>query len=213
MALAGHTTRLKVSGAAVVVAGEATTNLGSNRYQITNTARRIIDPSVAPVVKDGGVAIPAANYTFDYLFGIATLTAPPGGAVTMDVSYLPVATIAEVKAFSFSAENGLVERTSFDSNGARQRMATLLDTSGSLQMLSSPLADIDPVTGGVQSLFTVFTSGTPKLLEAQLGATYLRWWVILKGLEVGSEVAGLVESTANLEGAPQQLGAVYGIGS
>lgn len=211
MPIAAHSTTVKVSGVAVAVTGEACTDLGSNVFQITTSARRIMDPSVTPVVKDGGVAVSSALYSVNYLFGKVTFTAPPGGAVTIDYSYLPVAAIAAVKGFSVSVDNGLNEATTFDSSGARKRHKCLSDHSGSLQMLSLPIEDIDPVTGGTQTLADVFNNGTPKLLELGLGSYFLRSWIILGQLEVGAAVEGLVESTVSFEGAPQTLGAVLEI--
>ena len=220
MPLAGHATRLKITGAAVAVVAEPTTNLGGNIFQITNAARRIFNPTpvAVPVVKDAAVAVPTTNYTLDLLFGRVLFSVAPAGAVTLDFEYLPVATLAEVKSFSFAVENGLEDRTSFDSAGVRTKLGTLLDTSGSLEMLSQLMDDIDPVTGGVQTLRTVLQSGAPKLLEVLLGSTYLRWWVMLENIEVGAEVAGLVSSTANLKGAAQAIAttahtAVYAFGS
>lgn len=211
MPLAAHSTTVKVSGAAVGVTGEATTHLGSNVYQVTTSARRIMDPSVTPVVKAGGVAVSSALYSVNYLFGKVTFTAPPGGAVTIDYSYLPVAALASVKGFSVQADNGLQDATTFDSAGARENQATLFDHSGSLQMLSLPLEDIDPVTGGVQTLADVLNNGTPKLLEIGLGSYFLRAWIMLGSIEVGAAHDGLVESSVSFEGAPYERGAVLEI--
>lgn len=214
MALAGHATRLKVSGAAVPVTGEACTSLGGGVYQVTNTARRIIDRSAAVVVKDTGTPVSATLWSFDYLFGKVTFSGySPTGAVTVDASYLPVATIAEVKSFSLQAGGDLADRTTFDSAGVKQRQATLRDASGSFVMLSSPLDDIDPVTGGTQSLHAVLTGGTPKLLETLFGTQYLRQWVLLEGIEIGASVDGLVESSVSYQTAPAGSGAALAFGT
>jgi hypothetical protein len=211
MAIAGHTTRIKVSGVAVAVTAEATTSLGGGVYQVTSTSRRIWDPSAAITVKDGGVAVSAANYTFDYLFGKVTFSVLPAGAVTVDGSYLPVATLAEVKSFNFSGAADLLDTTTFDSAGSKTKTKGLKDASGSLTMLSTPLDDIDPVTGGVQTLNDVFTGGTVKVLEALLGTVYLRAFVVFESLEESAAVDGLVETTANFQTSPQALGAAFSI--
>ncbi len=208
----GHSSSLKVSGAAVAVTGEATTALVAGvTYQITNTAKRIVDPNTAIVVNDGGVPVAATGYSFNYLFGKVTFVAPPAGAVTIDCSYLPVAAIAEVREFKLAGNAGLVDSTSFDSAGARSKIATLLDSSGDFSMLSLPLDDIDPVTGGVQTLHTTMTTGAAKLLQIILGAYYIRAWVKLSDIEVTGTVGDLVQSTASFEGAPQAAGAVLEI--
>lgn len=214
MPLKGHATTLKISGTAVAVTGEATTSLGSSRWQVTSTARRIMDPSVAVVVKDGGTPVSSALYSLDYLFGIVTFSGyTPSGAVTFDFSYLPVQTITEVRNFSFSFGGDLQDVTTYDSAGAKQKLAALIDGSGSFEFLSLRSADVDSGTGGTQSLDTYFAAATPKLLEANFGGTYLRAWVVTEGLESSAEVAGLVVHSANFQTAPQKAGAAFGFGS
>lgn len=220
MALAGHQTTLKVSGAAVAVTGEACTEIsGANPnklFQVTNTARRIWDPSAAITVKDGGVAVSSALYSFDYLFGFIQFAGyTQTGAITVDGSYLPVASIAEVSSFKFSGDANLADVTSFDSAGYRSKLATLKDGSGDLMAYSSPLNDIDPVTGGVQTLYSVLTGGTPKLFEASFGggAQILRAWVLLKEISVDAAIDGVVESTWSFETAPQRAGASVAFGT
>jgi hypothetical protein len=218
MPLPSFSCTLKVSGAAVPVTAEACSSIsGANPnklYQVTNTARRIWDPSVAPIVKDGGVTVSALLYTFDFLFGFIQFAGyTQTGAITVDGSYLPVASIAEVTEFSFNGKADLLDRTSYDSAGARQKVLGLVDSSGSLKMLSQLWDDLDPVTGGSQTMFAVFTSKTPKLLEFKVGTYYLRWWVLLEGLSVSAAVAGLVETSATLAGSPQFApGAVFSFG-
>src|SRR5574343_251248 len=184
MALAGHSTVLKVSGTAVAVTGEATTWLGSSRWQVTSTGRRIIDPATAVVVKDGVSTVSSTLYTLDRLFGIVTFVGyTPSGSITFDYSYLPVQTITEVTSFSFSFGPELQESTTYDSGGAKQRTAGLVDGSGSFEFLSLLSADLDSVTGGVQSLASFLANGTAKLLEAKFGSTYLRAWVLPESIE------------------------------
>ena len=220
MALAGYSTTLKVSGVAVPVTGEACgliSGTNPNRlYQVTNTARRIWDPTAAITVKDGGVAVSSALYTFDYLFGFIQFAGyTVTGSITVDGSYLPVASITEVSSFKFSGNANLADVTSFDSAGYRAKLATLKDGSGDFMAYSSPLSDIDPVTGGVQTLYTVLTGGTPKLLEANFGggAQILRAWVLLKELSIDAAVDGVVESRWSFETAPQRAGASVSFGT
>lgn len=220
MALAGYQASLKVSGVAVPVTNEACAFVsGSNPnklYRVTNTARRIWDPTAAITVKDGGVTVSAALYTFDYLFGFIQFAGyTQTGAITVDGSYLPVASVAEVSSFKFSGSANLADVTSFDSAGYRAKLATLKEGSGDFMAYSSPLSDIDPVTGGVQTLYSVLTGGTPKLLEVNFGAgaSILRAWVMLKELGVDVAIDGVVESTWSYETAPQRAGASVAFGT
>ncbi len=210
MPLAGHAARLKISGAAVAVTAAACTSLGGGVHQVTNSARRVFNPSqslLALIFYDAGVPISGGNIAaLDIFTGTVTFTSPPVGAVTVDYEYLPVATVAEAKGVTFTADAGLQDRTTFDSAGVRQKLATLLDTSGDMDLLTAGLDDLDPVTGGVQTLRALLTNGTPKLLEVTLGSYFLRWWVVLESIETAAEVAGLVTTKVNLQGQPQLLG-------
>ena len=89
---AGYATVLEVGGTSTAFTGEATTNTTGNTYQITNSAKRVLDPAAAVTVKDGGA--PVAPASIDWLFGKVTLSSPPGGAVTIDGSYIPRLTVA-----------------------------------------------------------------------------------------------------------------------
>lgn len=216
MPSAGHTTRLKVSGTAAAVTAEACALVSGKIYRVTNTARRIIDPATAWVVKDNGVTVAEADILRrDYLFGIVefvpayTVTGP----VTGDFSYLPVATIGEVRSFSFTFGPELQDVTTYDSNGVKQKLAALVDGSGSFEFLSNPLADLDATAGGTQSLDSFLQNGTPKLLEATIGGQFLRAWVLFESIEDQAEVAGLVVGTANFSLASQRAGAAFGFGT
>src|SRR4051812_9843924 len=99
MPSAAYATTVEITGTSTAIVAEACALVTGTTYQITNTARRVLDPAVAVTVKDGGVAIPAANVDIDYLFGKFTLTAPPGGAVTVDASYLPALPLAECESY------------------------------------------------------------------------------------------------------------------
>ena len=165
MALAAHSTTLKISGTAVPVTGEATTSLGGGAYQITSSSRRIMAPSATPVVKDGGTPVSSALYAVNYQFGIITFDGySPGGAITVDYSYLPTQAIAEVFTFNFSVKADLLDTTSYDSGRARAKKAGLVDASGSVGFRSLLTDEVDSVSHA--TLADVFEGGTPKLLEA-----------------------------------------------
>lgn len=204
MALAGYTSRLSLSGAAVSSSGNACTSLGGGVYQVTSTSRRIWDPSVTITVRDGGTAVPAANWAFDFLFGKVTFSGyTPSGAVTMDGSYLPTSVVAECKAHGISCKATLADDTSYDSGGWTTKKVTLLGASGSFDFRSNPLALVSDA-----SVHSMLLARTVKVLELRFGSTWTaRAFAILSGVEVKAEAAGLVEGTANFETAPQMAGA------
>ena len=222
MALAAHSTVIKVSGTAVPVTNEACTEIsGSNPnklFRVTTTARRCWDPSAAVTVKDGGVTVSASLYSFSYLFGEVQFAGyTVTGAVTVDGSYLPLNTLASVNEFRFSGSADLGDVTTFDSGGYRAKQTLLKDGSGSLKTLASALADVDPDAGGTQSLHGLALAGTPKLFESNFGAggagNVLRAWMMLEGGEVSAAIDGLVEQTWNFQTAPQRAGASVAFGS
>ena len=106
----------EVSGTAVAMTAEACSLVSGTTYQVTNAAKRIIDPATAVTVKDAGTPIAAANVTIDYLFGLFTPGQRPGWRVTVDASYLPTTTIAEAKSVDLNVAVDLVDSTSFDSS-------------------------------------------------------------------------------------------------
>jgi len=116
-----YTTKIYSHGSRVVVTGEATTELTPTTYQITDVARRLIDPET--VVTVGGSVVTAV----DYFEGIITLAADPGGAVTVDYAYLGVAAIGGSNAYSIELAGDILDDTDFQNAGYRTRTQGLLD--------------------------------------------------------------------------------------
>lgn len=216
MASVGFTATVKASGAAVPVVAEACTGLGGGVWQVTNTARRIWDPAAAITVKDGGVAVGSGFWAFDYLFGKITFTGyAPAGAVTVDGSYLPTLAIAEVRSVQVKASRTVLDKTSFDSGGAKQKVLGLVDGGGSFEAFSTGLEDLDAGVGGTQSLWGYLTNGTPKLIEANFGsgALYFRGWVLIEAVNEKAAVDGLVTFDASFVCAARTAGASLGFGT
>jgi hypothetical protein len=214
MASAAFQAAVKVSGAAVAITAEVCGLVSAGVYQVTNTGRRIIDPGVGVVVKDGGVAVGVALWSFDYLFGVVTFSGySPTDAVTIDGSYLPTATAGECNGLEFAASADLGDASAFESQ-ARKKIQTLIDCSGSLNRLVLPLDDLDTVTVGNQTIDSWFKAGTPKVLDV-LFATggRLRVWLMFGGYKVTAKTDSLVEVSVEFSGAPQRAGAVFGWGA
>lgn len=87
-----YNTLIRSSGTSTATTGEATTSLGSNEYQITDTAKQTWDRQVAPTVYVAS-SIVTTGYTVDYLFGIIKFDSSQTGAVTVDCNYLPMTEI------------------------------------------------------------------------------------------------------------------------
>lgn len=178
MAVAAWGNTIKVSGGtAIVITNEACTSLGGGVYQVTNTARRILDPATAIVVKDTGVTVAASFYSLDILFGKVTFSGyTPTGAVTVTGAYLPMTAIGEARAVAIDCKADMLDSTTYDANGVRVKVAGLRDFTLSFEYLSAPVTDLDSGTVGTQTLQVWREAGTAKVVEVKLGAAYFRGW-------------------------------------
>lgn len=195
MATVGYSGKLETNGAAVAATGLATTNTTGNSYQLNDATKRVLDPSTAIVVYDGVTPIAAANVTIDFLFGIVTLSAPPVGAVTVDASYHPMLTLAEVRSFDIDCQSNLLDKTFMHATDLhRKRISGLKDVSGSVTSLDTQTTDLDAGAGTVKP-YDIFAAGTPLLLSATYGATIFRAWILLEGVKETSSFDDLVNAT------------------
>jgi hypothetical protein len=197
-----------LDGPPVVTTGDACGLVSTLRYQVTNSAHRILDPRTALVVKDGGVAVPIANIALiDYLFGRVTFAAghAPSGAVTIDGAFIPTLPFLLGNDLQFSAKRTVLPSTVFGSSFA-QKLAGLMDADLTIKSLASPNDDYDTGTGGTQSLWADFTAGTPKLINIDMDGSgtsgVIRGWFQLSGLPKTAPVAGIQEMTVSGTLAP-----------
>lgn len=192
---AGYTGSLKESGTAVPVTGEACSFVSGTDptkiYQVTSTSRRIWDPTAAITVKDGGSTVAAANYVFDYLFGVVTFTAHSvSGSITVDGSYLPTVTVANVRKHSMKLSRAQLDRTDYDdADGWMHFVQGLASGSVDFELLNKISATLDSEDGG---LLTYLTNDRPKVLELGGGGSFWRLWVKPENLQESGDVAGLV---------------------
>ena len=191
MATAGYNTTLKLSGTVTAFNDAATTSLGSNRYQVTDATKRIIEPGSNVTVKDGVTTLASTAFSVDFLFGIVTLNSPPGGAVTVSSNYMPMLTIGEGRSATINQS-----RAELDSSVFTEDYTTLIlgkkSASGDLERLALFLDDLDPGVG-TTTFQSAQDNSTPKLLEVLLTSTVVwRGWVYFPGLSGESSQDGLV---------------------
>lgn len=196
----GYNSTVKVTGTPTAMVDEATTELVADTvFQITNAAKRIIDPDAAITVKVNGGAV-TTGFVLDKLFGKATFTPPLGGADTVTISgnYLPTLDVLEAKEFSVQNKRDLVDSTVFKTNPNRTRFALLKDASGSINTLRALLDDLDP-GGGVVTLQALMANGTRKVLELAFGNSGYVWrgWVLFDSQEVAAAFDDLVTGNLN----------------
>ena len=113
MALQGYLASVKAISTGVAMTDEATTATGAS-YQITNSAKRILDLNTPIIVEDGGTPT-TETYTIDYLNGRVTFGSTASRTITITGAYLTPATIATADTFNFSATAEAYENTAFGS--------------------------------------------------------------------------------------------------
>lgn len=197
MATAGNSAKLYRSGTSTSMTAEATTLVTGKTYRITNAAKRMLDPSVAVTVDDGGVPIASANIqSIDYLHGIVVLDSgyTPSGAVTVDANYLPLSQIADVYTTSITTTVTMLDDTVYEDT-AVSRKAGLKDISGSFSAYDEGATAISGLLGNGTVLFLTFEH------TGSASVDHMRARVLLESDDSSVSVDGLVESTYSFVGA------------
>ena len=197
MATAGNSAKLYRSGTSTSMTAEATTLVTGKTYRITNAAKRMLDPSVAVTVDDGGVPIASANIqSIDYLHGIIVLDSgyTPSGAVTVDANYLPLSQIADVYTTSITTTVTMLDDTVYEDT-AVSRKAGLKDISGSFSAYDEGATAISELLGNGTVLFLTFEH------TGSASVDHMRARVLLESDDSSVSVDGLVESTYSFVGA------------
>lgn len=150
MAIAGFNTRIQVGGTPTAFSAEATTSLGGNAYQMTDTAKQVFDPDTAVVIWDNGSPVADADIDdIDFMHGIVTFDSgySPAGAITFNSgSYIPLYDIADGVAYDISESAEMLDCTKFGgiSGGRlfRDRFKGIEDVMVSLDVLN--ITDTQP---------------------------------------------------------------------
>jgi hypothetical protein len=195
MAIKGSLTTLKLGGSSTAMTGEATTDDGSHKeYQITNAAKRALDPGVALTVKKNGVAVTSTDYSVIYPLGKIVFPSAllVTDVVTVDGSFRALVSVAEGNAAEMSADPGSADVTVFGDTGPR-KIATLPSCSVRLDHLHLLT---DEITTGLTLASLLDESAV--FLEVDFGAaSRLSGWFRLKARQsasVESAVSGTVEA-------------------
>ena len=198
--VAGYNATVSLSGTSTAMTGEACTEVSYvadvGVHQITNAAKRILDPAVAVVVYIEGLEIGETGYALDYFTGRITFVegaVSEGDTVTVSANFIPVVQVAEARSATINAERdeldtsvlGTVEKSHIlGKRGATVEME-------SLHLLSE---DLDP-GGGSTVLDAIFDNATPKLVQVYNGAQYFRGWCLLPAAQQAIPADELVTSS------------------
>jgi hypothetical protein len=114
--VAGYEATIKKGGTSTVMTGEAMALVSGKTYQITASSKRLIDFSANVVVLDGVTNVTAEVLSIDYLNGLVTFksTYTPVGAISLDASYIPLATLAKCRGFSVTQTAAEIDNTTLE---------------------------------------------------------------------------------------------------
>jgi len=200
-ASAAFNTVVKATGTSTTMTAEACSLVSGKTYQVTNAAKRVIDPTSALTVLDNGGAVAAANIeSIDFLFGKVTFVGgyTVTGAVTVTGKYLPLHTLTYAREFELTDTNMLAEATVFADTTVKRKQT--------LQSLMVRLGLLERAglvyNGGSTSLVSVLTAGTVLVIEINVGGsgTIFRAMVIPENVSQGATVAGLLEEGVTFQG-------------
>ena len=189
---AGWETTAKVSGTATAMTAEAMSGSGAGPYQVTNTAKRVLDPDDTFTFYDNGVAILAADISsVDYLQGKVTFTGSKTGPITVTGDYLPMLSWASCRNVSLSIVADKLDTSVFGSQW-KTSIQGMKEISGSAEILERLTYDLDS-GGGTRTWDAVFTNGTQVVLEISPGATSThRFFAILVDMSSDAPASDLV---------------------
>lgn len=171
--IVGYNTKIQITGTSTAMTTEACTLSGGNTIAtITDSTKRVIDPTVAIAVYDNALEMGTSEYSVDYLFGKVTiLSGSFTGPVTVTANYLPVLTVTQARSTSLMNSRKANDVSVFsDTITAEQYLMGLHSASGSFETLDTPFVDWDGVNGApTHDPFGIFKNGTLKLVSIRIG--------------------------------------------
>jgi hypothetical protein len=128
-AAAGYQATIKKGGTSTSMTAEACSLVSGKTYQITNTAKRVIDYDTALTVYGNAIAIAASNIeSIDYLTGKVTFISSytPTTPITITGNYMPMATFANCKAFTLTQSAAEIDTTVYETAQANGGIRTFV---------------------------------------------------------------------------------------
>lgn len=113
--VSGYCVTFNKSGTSTAAAGEAMSLVSGKTYSIDDVTKNVWDRAVTLVVYDGVTDVTVQVESIDHLFGQVTFLGAYTvlGAVTVDVNYLPMASIGTAREFSLSQTTDSIDTTDF----------------------------------------------------------------------------------------------------
>lgn len=187
--VAGYNATIKKGGTPTVLTDEPMVLVSGKTYQITNTAKRLVDLASSVTVKDGATNVTAQVQSIDYLNGLVTFlnTFTPAGSITLSGNYIPLATLAKARGFSATQTAAEIDTTTLEvaqANGGFRTFDPGLRTVGlevqgiyeassafvtALNNRETLYIDISP-NGNSNTMFRGFFKGTGHQQSGDVGA-------------------------------------------
>ena len=190
--VAGYNTTVYVGGTATGMTAEAMTGSGAGPYQVTDTAKRVLDPADTFTFYDNGVAINSGDIlSVDYLQGKVTFTGSKTGPITVTGDYLPLLAWASCRALDLNFVADMLDTSVFGSQ-YKTSIQGMKEISGSAEILEALTTDLDS-GGGSRSWAAVFAAGTQVVLSIIPGGSgTTRCWAVLSEMTTTLSTGELV---------------------
>ena len=185
MALQGHLCEVKAQSSAVAMTDEATTTSDNISYQITDSAKRIMDINTTVVVGGAG----SDRYRVDYINGTIIFHESGTRTITVTGAYVVPTTVATADSFSFNGSADALEFTQFQDT-AKQFQAGL--TSGTATLGRFFVTD---------DLFRqAILDKEIKVLEYHVDASNsIKFYGLITSASPDAPVADLIKETMNFQ--------------
>jgi len=170
MALQGHKASIKVQSSGVSMTDEPTTGTANLSYQITNSARRILDMNTTLLVEDGGTTT-SENYTVDYLNGRIIFATATARVITVTGAYMTPVTVATANTYTVTVNSDALENTPFESSHRTYQGGLVTGTANLGRYHVSDDLIIDEILAGNYLIIELFVSATEKISFYGLIAT------------------------------------------
>lgn len=195
--IAGFNTLVRVGGATTAMIDEACNLVATatRTYEITDPARRVLDPDVAVVVEDNGTPVAASDIEqLDFLTGRVVFDSAYviTGPITITGNFIPTVVVACAKTWQATHSREIIESTCFGAT-ARDKFLTIKEATGSISEFDDGYTVVGP-----ESFNDKFEDADIFVLEFDpdgTGAFLRRYFVALEGMEQAAEATGLVEDT------------------
>jgi hypothetical protein len=192
MAIAGFRVTVRMAGTPTIFTDAATTDLGSNRFQVTDSSKRVFSTEHAVTVKDGATTLDAADYAVDYLFGVVTLNDAPSGAVTVSARYLPLYTVAEARSLEVN-ESAAELDTSINGEEYTRLITGKFSATVSMDVLRLASEYVDVAEDTETVWRDIYSDRLPKLVEVDWDGTHkFRMWGVLPALPQSAPQDGVI---------------------